>query len=267
MIPLTWGRDTAGPMARSLRDVSVLLGAMQGRDERDAATFAAPAIKLPLAARRGAKPLTGVRFGIPRNLALPEGLAKPWAEFLDALGSLGATRVEYNEPPGPTGATPVGLTAIDRVENALYHQQFRDRIHLYRPDRLPAMLEISSYTSLPAADYVEHQRWRARFAAQWGALFTGFDFVVKPGATVDGVSHTELGDFLVVPGTVAGDYHWANHAGLPVITTPIGASTATNLPFGAQIGGPPHSDGRLLQVGIDYQARFPHYKRAPKSLP
>lgn len=42
IIPISRTQDTAGPMARSVRDAALLLGAMAGPDPRDAATTTAP---------------------------------------------------------------------------------------------------------------------------------------------------------------------------------------------------------------------------------
>jgi amidase len=68
IIPIAHSQDTAGPMARTVRDAAVLLGALAGADERDEATAEA--------ARRGAPDYTrfldadglrGARIGVVRK--------------------------------------------------------------------------------------------------------------------------------------------------------------------------------------------------------
>src|SRR5262249_52719155 len=43
IIPIAHSQDTAGPMARTIRDAAILLGALAGSDARDAATVDADA--------------------------------------------------------------------------------------------------------------------------------------------------------------------------------------------------------------------------------
>ncbi len=96
-IPISHTQDTAGPMARTVADAALLLGAMTGVDERDEATRASRGKALadytPYLDPRGLK---GARIGV----YLPRSLAKnPWtnpvlAEAVAAMRAAGATVVE-----------------------------------------------------------------------------------------------------------------------------------------------------------------------------
>src|SRR5579872_3009119 len=97
VIPISHTQDTAGPMARTVADAAILLGAMTGVDERDEATRASRGKALadytPFLDPRGLK---GARLGV----YLPRSLAKnPWtnpilAEAVAAMRAAGATVVE-----------------------------------------------------------------------------------------------------------------------------------------------------------------------------
>jgi amidase len=97
IIPISHTQDTAGPMARTVADAALLLGAMTGVDERDAVTRAsqgkAMADYTPFLDPRGLK---GARIGV----YLPRSLARnPWtnpvlAEAVAAMRAAGATVVE-----------------------------------------------------------------------------------------------------------------------------------------------------------------------------
>jgi amidase len=97
IIPISHTQDTAGPMARTVADAALLLGAMTGVDERDEATRASRGKALadytPFLDPHGLK---GARIGV----YLPRSLAKnPWtnpvlAEAVAAMRAAGATVVE-----------------------------------------------------------------------------------------------------------------------------------------------------------------------------
>jgi len=117
VIPITADQDTPGPMARSVTDAAILLGALEGAapDANDEATKTCP----PPAARdytRGLDPgaLKGARIGIPRafyydKLTLPGdkeprgGLnadqAKSMAEAIEVLRGRGAVIVDPADVP------------------------------------------------------------------------------------------------------------------------------------------------------------------------
>lgn len=69
IIPISHSQDTAGPMARSVTDAAILLGAMTGVDPKDAATQGSKG-KAPTDYRSvlSADGLRGARIGVARNL-------------------------------------------------------------------------------------------------------------------------------------------------------------------------------------------------------
>jgi amidase len=67
IIPIAHSQDTAGPMARSVRDAAMLLTALTGRDEEDPATLAAPDGRIDYTANLAADGLAGKRIGILRS--------------------------------------------------------------------------------------------------------------------------------------------------------------------------------------------------------
>ncbi len=67
IIPIAHSQDTAGPMARSVRDAAIVLTAMTGRDPADPATAEAPNTPVDYAAGLAADGLTGKRIGVLRT--------------------------------------------------------------------------------------------------------------------------------------------------------------------------------------------------------
>ncbi len=116
IIPITADQDTAGPMARSVTDAAILLGALESAapDPNDAATTACQAPPnrdyTPFLKREGLK---GARIGIPRanyydRITLPgakqprgglnEAQAKSMADAIEVLTKEGATIVDADIP-------------------------------------------------------------------------------------------------------------------------------------------------------------------------
>ena len=68
IIPIAHSQDTAGPMARSVRDAAILLGVMAGADPDDPATAGAgPGDDVDYAANLAADGLAGRRIGVVRT--------------------------------------------------------------------------------------------------------------------------------------------------------------------------------------------------------
>jgi amidase len=68
IIPISHSQDTAGPMARSVRDAAILLGALAGVDPRDSATSASTGkIALDYTSFLDPNGLRGARIGVARK--------------------------------------------------------------------------------------------------------------------------------------------------------------------------------------------------------
>ncbi len=98
IIPITHWQDTAGPMARTVREAALLLGAMAGADPDDPATSGARVTDFAAALQPGA--LAGKRLGVVRALAgtHPQVLAV-FDQALSALRGAGATVIDPVDLP------------------------------------------------------------------------------------------------------------------------------------------------------------------------
>ncbi len=101
IIPIAHSQDTAGPMARTVRDAAILLAVMSGADPQDAATRAPGAGPLDLAGAFDPGDLKGVRLGVARK-RLTGYSPKTDAAFekaLEVLAGLGAELVDPADIP------------------------------------------------------------------------------------------------------------------------------------------------------------------------
>ena len=112
IVPIAHSQDTAGPMARTVADAAVLLGAMVGPDPADPAT-AGSAGKFPadIAKLLDAGGLRGARIGIlnPRSFNLSGKLAPVLRGVTQALIQAGAEVVD-----------PVEIPSLDEAGDAEY---------------------------------------------------------------------------------------------------------------------------------------------------
>jgi amidase len=108
IVPIAHSQDTAGPMARSVRDCALLLGALVGHDPQDPAMSegARPAVDYAAALDAGA--LKGARLGVARQFfGFHEPTDRVFAGVLAALERAGAVLVD-----------PVELPAIESIGDA-----------------------------------------------------------------------------------------------------------------------------------------------------
>jgi amidase len=96
IIPIAHSQDTAGPMARTVSDAAILLGAMAGLDKRDSATRSSVKRGLtdytPFLDANGLK---GARIGVARTLfGSDKRIAKIMESSLDAMKQAGAILID-----------------------------------------------------------------------------------------------------------------------------------------------------------------------------
>ncbi len=267
VIPLCWSLDTCGPMARSVADAALMLDALAGADPSDPSSEIAerPPTRYPTLPRSGSKPLHGVRIGVPTNLGAPDtGPAQILDRTHAELQALGATLVPLAVPADPFGEVGLLESYIDALS---YHQQwYPSKLTEYKP---PAAEILSAITALnlTALDYLSIMRQRAAYQAQWKQTFAAgaLDAVVMPVSLADPVARDALASSNPLTNPENGKLltYTFSYLGFPVVTVPGGTSTATGLPVGIQIAGAPFTEPGLIQLAIDLQAHYPHFRQTP----
>ena len=114
IIPIAHSQDTAGPMARTVTDAAILLGALGGMDSDDPATAASRDRGTPwrtptdYTTMLDAKGLTGARLGVVRKLAgFHDGVDKLLNEAIEVLKRQGAVVVD-----------PANIATLDQLGDA-----------------------------------------------------------------------------------------------------------------------------------------------------
>lgn len=127
IIPIAHSQDTPGPMARSVADAAILLGALTGVDEQDAATRLTRRGKWGLSNyskfldREGLK---GARIGIARNMAgTNPRIIKIFEHCIEVMKHLGAVMVDPADVPN--------FDKFDKTEKEVLHYEFKVDLNKY----------------------------------------------------------------------------------------------------------------------------------------
>jgi amidase len=114
VVPISHTQDTPGPMARTVRDAAILLGALAGIDPQDPATAESKGHSSSDYTRNlDAAGLKGATIGVARNFfGFREAVDVVMAAALDALTNGGATLVETKELESVDAAGSAGSLVL-----------------------------------------------------------------------------------------------------------------------------------------------------------
>jgi amidase len=272
IIPIAASQDTAGPMARSVRDAAVLMSAIAGPDPRDAATANAPPADADYMAALTPDALQGRRIGVVRQFLpnQPQAVAL-FEAALKVLRAQGAVLVENLAIPN--------RDRYGSTESVVLLHEFKvgvaDYLAAFQPDApvqdlqglidwnlrhadstMPffdqeLFVQAQDTQGLDASVYKEALATNERYSRTEGldALFAEnqLDAVVtatgNPAWRIDHI----LGDFSQRAG-FTGPFAVA---GYPHVTVPMGL--AAELPVGLSFGALAWQDAKLLGLAHAYE--------------
>jgi aspartyl-tRNA(Asn)/glutamyl-tRNA(Gln) amidotransferase subunit A len=251
--------DVIGPMARSARDVALLLEVLAGADGLDACSSSRPRPRYTQEVTRGVE---GLRIGVPRNY-FSVGVAPVIRDAMNAslalLERAGARLVSLDVPEEVAAMAELSRAVVYAEATALHAQALRSRGDRYSPQ---VRLRASTGLGIPAPLYLEALQWRLpvlrRFVEQ---VFSRCDVLQTPTIPipVPRRDETDVG---------AGPALWEllaqlvrctapfNYLGLPAISVPAGRD-ARGLPIGAQYAARPFAEAALLRVAAVQQHAVP----------
>lgn len=284
VIPISATQDTAGPMARTVRDAALLLAALAGVDARDGATSASEGKVADYAAALNANALRGARIGVARNLAGFHPLVDAaFDRAVAALRDAGATIVDDANVP------TVGKYDDAEMEVLLY--EFKDGVNKYLAERgstvTPKTLtELIAYNTAHAStempwfgqELFERAEGKGPLTdrAYRDALASCRKLSRDEG--IDATLAKHRLDAIIGPSNgpswptdlVNGDRYTGGNssvaavAGYPSITVPMGL--ADELPLGLSFIGGAWSEAKLIGLAYGFEQATKH-RRAPKFLP
>jgi amidase len=274
IIPISASQDTAGPMARTVRDAALLLGVMAGADGRDGATQARPN-DLPRDYTQGldAPALSGARLGVVR--AAMDLNPKTEAVLTAAVAALRAAGAEVVDP-----VEIAGMKELNNAEFEVLLYEFKDGLNAYfaslGPDApVQSLAELIAFNAAHAQEEMPYFKQELLEQAQAKGPLTDKAYVdalatCRRLARAEGIDAALAQHQLDALVTLANGPAWlidpvsgdsytggtstlAAVAGYPSVTVPAGR--IMGLPVGLLFTGKAWSELKLLQLAADFERR------------
>jgi aspartyl-tRNA(Asn)/glutamyl-tRNA(Gln) amidotransferase subunit A len=255
IVPLSEMFDHVGPLARTVEDCALLMGALVGFDPLDPVSIATASSPVPAALSRD---VAGLVIGTPRT---------PFFTALDPDIEAAVMRAIEVLRKMTRAVTDVELPAVDAfaVLNAEIYEYHAElvadpaRRALYKPVTLERILGGANVSSV---DYVRARRRMIVARNTSDELFETVDVLVtptnaRPPQTVDAALANAPEEGSMIRNTLP-----FNVLGLPTISVPCGFTRA-GVPIGLQISGPRLGEARVLALANAYEQATDWHEREP----
>ena len=263
--------DRIGPFATNVKDVAAVLGVIAGRDPLDATSATAA---VPHYVKEVAKPVKGLRVGIPREYfgaGMDAGVRKKIEAGIEIFRGLGCELVDVRMPHTDYAiatyyiiATAEASSNLARYDGVRYglRAEGDSLLAMYKNTRgagfgaeVKRRIVLGTYVLSAGyynAYYIKGQKVRALIAKDFQDAFLKVDALLTPTSPVPPFKLGErtadplemyLADIYTVTGSLAG---------VPGISVPCGKVDG-RLPVGLQIFGPAFGEGPVLQLAHAFE--------------
>ncbi len=282
IIPISATQDTAGPMARCVRDAAILLGALAGPDPADAVTVSAgnPAKAADYTRLLRPDALKSQKLGVEKgHLASQTAGGELLRKAVADLKAQGATVVEVDVR---TPTQPIGESEFDVL---LY--EFKDGLNKYLAGTkapMKTLADVIAFNKANAAqampffqqeileqaektDGLGSENYKAALRKVVDTSRAALDAALKTDGGLAGIVAITTGPAACID-LVNGEYNTgpgyagaAAMAGYPHLTLPMGY--VHGLPIGISFVGAPYKEAELLALGYAYEQATKH-RKAPE---
>lgn len=274
VVPISHSQDTAGPMARTVRDAAIMLSAMAGSDAGDPATKDADKWKGDFSAGLDGKALQGLRIVVPRDrLGSNEEHIAMFNVMLDKMRMAGATIIDANN-------TISGYEGLGEAEYFVLLTELKSDMAAYLESLPEGLVEHKTLADLIAFNKTNADKELQHFGqeifeqaqATGGTDDPGYaaarqkslDLAGRKG--IDGLLSLHNADIIVQlsngPAWLStlgkGDSfvgpsasNWAAVAGYPHVTVPMGY--INELPVGMSFIGRKWHDHNVIKAAYAYE--------------
>ncbi|NMP22342.1 amidase family protein [Sulfobacillus harzensis] len=269
IVPISHSQDTAGPMARTVKDAAIALTALTGFDPRDPATGAGEG-RVPLNFAEGLSPhaLEGARLGVARA-HFTEDL-DPWEQSLlnRALKDLADLGAHVVDPADIESWVP------EHRDYTVLTYEFKADLNAYLAwlgDRTPVLSleDVIAYNEANADECLKYGQTQLLASNATSGTLTEPEYLearardlrVAAAEGIDAVMAVHRLDALLFVGNLGAGI--AAKAGYPSITVPMGYGP-DGQPLGLTFTARAFEEQKLIQFGYAYESKTHH--RVPPEL-
>jgi aspartyl-tRNA(Asn)/glutamyl-tRNA(Gln) amidotransferase subunit A len=257
-VPLSWTLDHPGPLARSVRDLAIALGALAGHDALDPASADVPVDDYVSTIDQG---ITGIRVLIPTSHFfdnIDAQVDEAVREAARVLASLGAM---VSEGPLPRTAelreTQGGILSVDA---AAFH---RDRLREREADfGLDVLARLRGGQGISGTETALARRRQSEIRREWVRVLRAVDLILTPTTPIPAPPR-EGQDAVAAAMRLTANTAPFNFTGLPALSIPCGF-TKEGLPIGLQLAAGPWREVTLLRAAHAYEAATKWHERHPE---
>ena len=277
IMPMASSLDTAGPIAKTVKDLAIVQKIMAGRDKKDSTTVAND---VPDYLKLLSQSIEGMRVGVPEeyfSASAKGGPASGWKGMDKEVRAIIENRIKGLEKMGceiidvslpyTKYASPVyylivpseDSSNLGRLDGIRYGMQAKadNLFEVYTksraqgfPEEVKRRIMVGTYALSAGyydAYYRKAQKVRTLICQDFEKVFKKVDLLVTPtspfpafklGEKKDDVLSMYLADVFVSPAAVAG---------IPALSVPV-EKTKAGLPVGLQVIGPRMFEGKVMQL-------------------
>jgi amidase len=282
IIPISASQDTAGPMTRTVTDAAILLGAIAGRDQRDAATGDTDRHARDFTTALAAG-IRGMRIGVPR---------KKLFGYQDKTDNIGEAAIKVLRELGAVIVDPADIATVGKVDDDEFQvllYEFKDGLEKYLSDvqspirnladavkyneqhasaEMPYFGQEIFEKALAKGPLSSREYRKALARSQKMARAEGIDATIRKYKLDAFVAPTmappPLIDLINGDSYLGGATTLPAVAGYPHITVPGGFTF--DIPMGVSFFGAKWSEPTLLRIAYAFE-QATHHRKPPQFLP
>ena len=281
IIPISKTQDTAGPMARTVRDAAILLGALTGIDNADEITKESAGKSYnDYTVFLDKDGLKGKRIGIEKShLKGHEGIVAVFKEAIQQLANLGATIVEVDL-----------IKSLEEIGNAEFQvllYEFKDGLNNYLKSvngKMKSLEDVIAFDKLNETNAMPYFKQETLINSQGKGDLNSKEYTEALAKTLSsrkiiadlmsknnvdalcGVTNGLAGCIDLINGDYDTGFSFSTPAaisGFPHITVPMGF--VQELPIGISFMGTAYTESKLLSVAYAYE-QASKKRKAPKFI-
>jgi aspartyl-tRNA(Asn)/glutamyl-tRNA(Gln) amidotransferase subunit A len=257
VIPLSWSMDHAGPMARTVEDVALLLDAIAGYDAED-----------PLSANYSPddylddlkESINGWKFAVARG-----GFDDADAEILEAFEAavkvfegLGA-HIEDIDLSNLKETRDTSRVITSNDAGAYHYDRIQSRPQDFGTDVIARLKDGLKFTGV---DYANARIAQRQVRHQLKLLFDQYHMLLTPTVPMVAPRLDDAAEIERARACLSWYCAPFNMAGVPAVSLPCGF-TKNGLPIGLQIAGWAWDDARVLRAAYAYEQATEWHTRKP----